>query len=78
VELLGVLARQEAVADHRILAHAHEAAGLANPTALGDVRQDRHHLLLGQAGVEQGRAFALGETGFAGLAIEQAALLGVQ
>ena len=68
-------AGQDAEADDGILAHADEAAGLAYAAALGDVGEDGDDGRLGQAGIEQGRALALGKTGLAALAIEQPALL---
>jgi hypothetical protein len=68
-----VLTGAEAVADDRVLVDADQAAGLADATALGDVVQDGKDLVGGQAGVEQGRALALGEAGLARLAVEQAA-----
>jgi hypothetical protein len=76
VELLGLLARQQAQAGHGARVHADQAAGLAHAAALGDVVQDGHDLVGGQVAVEQGRALALGEAGLASLAAEEAALLG--
>ncbi len=70
-----MLASQEAVADDRVLVYPDQAAGLADAAALGDVGKDGHHLLLGQAGVEQRGAFALRKACLAGLAVEQAPLL---
>src|SRR5437868_7058539 len=58
-----------------ILAHADESAGLAYAASLGDVGEDGDDLVLGQAGVEQWRALALGKSGLAALAVEQATLL---
>jgi hypothetical protein len=75
VELLGVVAGQAAVADDGVFTHPDQAGGLADADPLGDVLQDGHDLVLGQAGVEQGGAFALGEAGLAGLTVKQAALL---
>jgi hypothetical protein len=73
VELLGVLAGAKAVADDGVLADAHQAAGLADAAALGEVVQDGEGFFGTQAGVEQGRALAFGEACLAGLAVEQAA-----
>jgi hypothetical protein len=76
MKLLGVLAGAKAVANDRIFTYPDQAAGLADPAALGDVSQDRYHTFLGQAGVEQRGAFALGKAGLTDLAIEEAALFG--
>ena len=64
---------QPDVAGDGVLAHADKSAGLADAAALGDMGEN---FVLCQVGVEQGRAFSLGKAGLAGLAIEQAALLG--
>ncbi len=66
-----MLSGQRAVADHRILAHAHEATGLAHAYAFGDVIEDRQGLLIREARLEQGSALSLGETLLAGSAVEQ-------
>ena len=66
-----------AVADHGVLAHADQAAGLADADPLGDVLQQGDDLVLGQAGVKQGRALTLGEAGLAGAAVEQPELMGL-
>ena len=71
MELLGVAAGLEAEADDGVLVDADQAAGLADAAAVGQVPQDRDGLVAGQAGVEQGRALALGEAGLAGAAAEQ-------
>jgi hypothetical protein len=70
-----MLAGAEAVADDGVLADADEASGLADAYALGDVLQKRDGYLIGEAGVEQGGALALGESRLAGLAVEEATLL---
>src|SRR5690349_11906012 len=75
VQLLGVVAGPQGVADDGVLADADEAAGLADADALLEVGQDGGGLVGGQAAAEQGRALALGEAGLAGAAVEQAALL---
>jgi hypothetical protein len=75
VELLGVAAGLEGEADDGVLADPDQAGGLADADALGEVGQDGEGLVGGQAGVEQGRALALGEAGLAGLAVQQAALV---
>jgi hypothetical protein len=76
VELGGVLAGQQAVADDGVGTDPGEAAGLADAAALGDVLEDGHDLVLREAGVIQGGAFALGEAGLAGAAAEQATPVG--
>src|SRR5262249_36308773 len=63
------------VADHGVLTHPDEASRFADAHAFADVGQDGDHFLFRQAGVEQGRALAFREAGFAALAIQQAALL---
>jgi hypothetical protein len=49
-----------------------EASGLSDAAALGEVLEHRAGLGVGQVGMEQGRALALGEAAFAGVAVEQA------
>src|SRR4029077_19416156 len=75
VELLGLLTRQQAKADHRVLVHADQPAGLPHPTTVRDVLEQRHDLVLWQAAVEQWRALAFREAGLTGAAAEQAPLL---
>src|SRR5207248_1317144 len=72
VELLGVTTGPQAVADHRVLIDADQAAGLAGAAAIGQVLKHRQGLLRGQAGVKQRGALALREPGLAGAAAEQA------
>jgi hypothetical protein len=76
VELLGLLARQKAEAEHRIPIHADEPAGLPDAAPFGDVVQQRHDLVVGQKAAKQRSSFSLGEAGLAGAAAEQASLLG--
>jgi hypothetical protein len=71
-----MLPGQQAVAGNGVLVHADQPAGLADAATLGDVGEDGDDFLLWQVAVEEGSAFALGKAGLAGLAIEQAALLG--
>jgi hypothetical protein len=73
VELLGVVAGAGAEAGDGVAVDADEAAGLADADALGDVGQDRGRGVGGEAGVEQGGAFAFGEAGPAGATAKQAA-----
>jgi hypothetical protein len=75
VEPLGVFAGPKAITHHGVLADAHQAAGLTDADPFGHVLQDGHDLVLGQPGVEQRCALALGEAVLAGAAIQQPALL---
>lgn len=70
-----MVARQQTKADDGILAHADQAAGLADAAALGDVGEDGDDFILWQATVEQRSALALGKAGLATLAIQQPPLL---
>jgi hypothetical protein len=70
-----MLAGPEAVAHHRVLTDADQAAGLADADPFGDVSQDVDNLGFGQSAVEQRRALAFGEVVLAGAAIQQAALV---
>jgi hypothetical protein len=47
VELLGVVAGQQAVANDGVPVHADQAAGFADAHPLGEVVQDGHDLVLG-------------------------------
>src|SRR3954447_25177568 len=60
------------VARDCVLIHLHQATGSPGPTALPDVVQDGKGLLVGQSGLLQGRALALGEAGLAGAAVDHA------
>jgi hypothetical protein len=71
-----MLASAAAVADDGVLVDFDQAAGLADTTAFGEVFEDGEGLILGEAAVEEGSAFAFGEAGFAGGATEEAALEG--
>jgi hypothetical protein len=75
VELLGVIARQEAEAEYRVLVHTDEPAGLPNPATFGNVMQQGHDLVRGQGAAEERGAFAFGKAGLAGAAAEQASLV---
>src|SRR6516162_3001280 len=69
VDLLGVLAGDHGQANHRVLVHPHESAGLADATILLMMLQHRNRSVLGKLAAIQGRALALGEallTGAAG------------
>jgi hypothetical protein len=75
VQLLGVVAGAAGVADDGVLGDACEAARLSDAAALAEVLEDADDAVIGESGVEQGGALAFGETGLAGAADEQAALL---
>jgi hypothetical protein len=76
VELLGLLAGEQAKANHGVLVDADEATGLPHAAAFRDVVQQVHDLLLRQAAVEQRRSLAFGETRFARSAPQQPPPLG--
>src|SRR4051794_28097740 len=59
-------------ADHRVAMDADEASGLADAAALVEVLEHGAGRALRQVGVEERRALALGESGLAGVAVEQA------
>ena len=60
------------VARHRVLIHLHQATGGPGPAALSDVVQDGMDLRVGQPGLLQDGALALGEAGLAGAAGDHA------
>ena len=72
MSVVGMSAGQFRQSDDRIGVDVDQASGLSDAAALAEVLEDGAGLLLGQVGVEQGRALALGEAVFAGLAVEQA------
>lgn len=63
-----------AITDHGVLVHPRQAAGLADPTAFGDMLQDRHHFVFRQAAIKQGRALAFREAYLASSAIQHTSL----
>ena len=71
MSVAGMLAGQSRQADDRIGVDVDQASGLPDATALGEVLEDGAGFLLGKVGVKQGRALALGEAVFAGVAVEQ-------
>jgi hypothetical protein len=75
VEFLGVLARQQAIANDGILVHLDQATDLAHSTAFVEVGQQRNNFFFRQQRSEQRRAFAFGTTGLAGRTVQHAALL---
>jgi hypothetical protein len=60
------------VACDGVLVHADQATGGPGPAALADVIEDIEGLLVGQSGLLQDGAFAFGEAGLAGPAIDHA------
>ena len=58
-------------ADDRIGMDLDQASGLSDAAALGEVLEDGVRLLVGQMGMEQGRALAFGEAVRASVAVEQ-------
>jgi hypothetical protein len=72
MSVAGMLSDPLGQADDRIAVDPDQAFGLSDAAALGEVLQHRAHFLSGEVGVEQGRALALGEAVFAGVAVEQA------
>jgi hypothetical protein len=71
MSVAGMLAGQFRQADDGIGVDVDQAAGLPDAAAFAEVVEHRAGLLLGQMAMEQGRALALGEAIFAGLAVEQ-------
>lgn len=69
-------ARPHRVADHGVFIDADQAAGLPDAAAFLEVRQDPEDLVVGESGVEERRALALGEALLARAAGEHPALLG--
>src|SRR3982751_1913651 len=64
------------VASDGVLVDIHQAAGGPGPAAFPDVAEDLADLLIGQAGLLQDGALALGEAGLAGAAVDHADPLG--
>jgi hypothetical protein len=71
MSVAGVFAGQFRQAGDGVAVDIEEASGLSDAAALPEVVEDGAGLLLGEVGVEQGRALALGEAGFADLTVEQ-------
>ena len=72
VESLGVGPGEGRVARHGVLVDPDQAAGGARPAALAEVLQDGEGLLVGQSGLLQDGALALGEGALAGAAVDHA------
>jgi hypothetical protein len=75
VELLGVFASSQGVADHGVLSDAGEAAGLSDAAAFLEMGEHVQDLVVGESGVEEGCALAFGEAVLAGAASEHTSLL---
>ena len=75
MEVLGLLASEQTVANDRVFIDADQAGGLTDAAAFGQVMQDGKDLMFGQASIEQRGAFAFGEAVLAGAAVEQTSLL---
>jgi hypothetical protein len=71
VGVVGVSSGHRRQANDRIAVDVDQASGLSDAAALAKVLEHGAGLLLGQVGVEQGRALAFGEARFAGVAVEQ-------
>jgi hypothetical protein len=77
MEVAGMLASDPTEAADGAAIDLAEPAGLADAAPLGDMLQDRFDLLWWQSRIEEGRPFALGESGLASMAAEHASgLLG--
>ena len=74
VELLGLFARPDGIADDGVLADADEAGRLANATAIGEMFEKRQDFFGGQAGGEQRSTFEFGEALVTGATVKQASL----
>jgi hypothetical protein len=77
MSVVGMLSGGTGQADDGVAMDADEAAGLADAVAFGEVMEDGCGLLVGHAAVEQRGALALGETSLAGVAVEQADVVGL-
>jgi hypothetical protein len=71
MSVAGVCAGQFRQAGDGIAVDLDQASGLSDAAALGEVLEHGARLLVGEVGMEQGRALALGEAILAGLAVEQ-------
>jgi hypothetical protein len=72
MSVVGVSAGHLRQAGDGVAVDIDQASGLSDAAALGEVLEHGAGLLVGQVGMEQGRAFALGEAVLAGVAVEQA------
>jgi transposase len=71
VSVVGVLTDHPRQAADAVAVDADQAFGLSDSTPFAEVLEHGVGLLLGQMGVEQGRALAFGEAVLAGLAVEE-------
>ena len=71
MSVVGMSSGQFGQAGDGVAVDVDPAPGLSDAAALGEVLEHGAGLLLGQVGVEQGRALALGEAVFAGVAVKQ-------
>ena len=71
MSVVGVPAGSVGQADDRVAMDADKPFGLSDATAIVQVSQDGVCLLVGKPTVKKGCAFALGEAGLAGVAVEQ-------
>jgi hypothetical protein len=67
-----VLTGQEGQSCDGILVDPHQARGLSHAATFGEMLQDRQNLIVWKFGVEQRRAFELGEPSLTNVAVEQA------
>jgi hypothetical protein len=72
MSVVGVFPGQFRQAGDGIGVDVDQASGLSDAASLGEVSEDGASLLVGQMGMEQGRALAFGEAVLAGVAVEQA------
>jgi hypothetical protein len=70
MSVVGMAAGGAGQADHGVAVDTDEPFGLADATAFIEVGEDGVRLLVGEPAVEQGRTFAFGEAGLAGVAVE--------
>jgi hypothetical protein len=71
MSVVGMLSDHPGQSDDGVAVDADQTFGLSDAAALGEVLEHGVGLVLGQMGVEQGRALALGEAVLAGVAVEQ-------
>jgi len=71
VSVVGVVPGQAGQSDDRVAVDADEPLGLSDAAALAQVLEHGAGRVVGQVGVEQGRALALGEAVLAAVAVEQ-------
>jgi hypothetical protein len=77
MSVVGMTSGGAGQSDDGVGSDADEAAGLSDAVALGQVVEDGDGRLLGESAAVQGCALALGEASAAGVAVEEAILLGL-